>query len=174
MRLVDFTENVAGFTGRDFHHSLYNRQPGNPHCTLLLSSVPISHPLWFPPLLAPTLHLPSLPPPSHTPLCSFSLLSLSSVFSSPHLLSKVRNKLLSSSHAKSLGRGGGTFLYPYCFTKLLFQRKTLPSYGGIAVPDVKVIQNFFHLNTLINKKYAELSWYIDQPNIMIFLFKMDW
>lgn len=155
MRLVDFAENSrgVGVTGKESCHSLYSRQPTNPHCAFLLSSALVSHPLVvlssFGPNAAPSFTAPTLTHSSGSSV--FLLPSLSSLLSSPHHVCKVRNRFLSLSPAERLGAGwGGTFLYPYFFfTKLFFQTKTLPSHRGILLPDVKVIPNFFHLNTHI-------------------------
>lgn len=124
MRLIDLLK-MLGVIGRASHHPLYNRQPGNPHCTSLLSSALASRSLTMISSISPNA-TPALTVPTLT--CSpgssvFLLPALSSVLSSSRHLSKVRDKFLSLSHAERLA-GGSTCLYSYCFlTKLFLPKK---------------------------------------------------
>lgn len=83
MRLLNFAENVGGVTGKESQHSLYNRQPRNPHNTFLLLSVFVSRPLMMVSSIGPTLHF-TVPILTYSSGSSVFLLpSLSSVLSSP-------------------------------------------------------------------------------------------
>lgn len=53
--------------------------------------------------------------------------------------------------------GGGAILHPYClFIKHSFQTHTFPSHRRLVMPNVKVIQKIFHLNTQALKKKSRI------------------
>lgn len=126
MRLVDFDENVGGH--RDGVPPLYNRQPGNLHCTFLPSSALVSHPCRMVSFIGPNI-APSLTVTTLTYswfLCLPSPFSvLSSFLSLPSLQSQKQSPFLISCKEA----GGGIFMHP-----LLLLHQTLTSKEGTSFP----------------------------------------
>lgn len=139
MRLVDLDENVGDH--RDGVPSLYNRQPGNLHCTSLPSSALVSHPCKMVSFIGPNTAL-SLTVTTLTYSWFLCLPSPFSVLSSFLSLPSLQSQKQSSFFISRREDGGGIFMHP-----VLLLHQTLSSIKGTSFPQ---------RNSSTNKKYGEL------------------